>query len=204
MKAAMILKQGVPLWLLIAALLAGCTGAPAPAEVPPAEEQGELKRAIEVEADGLTCHYLRHSLWSGEEFSTQLADQAQFEADFKEDFEQGLAQSDRPVSASDYSFPFDSVTQSTTIQCDVHGAISKEGNSYRATFFWLLKPLGLDFIDDNFSESEKGFSWEGSINGVATTIGIRLPTIDHQIYEAWASPIGHCHAHAWWSTEVKE
>ena len=199
MEAKRILKQAVFPLLLIVMLLATVSGCAAPAEVPPAEEEGEIRRVVEVKADGLILHYLRQSFWGEKRFSNYLANQAQFRADFKQDFEKGLAQSDRPVSASDYSFSFDDATLSTILQCDVHGAISKRANKYYATFFWLLKPLGLDFIYNNFKESEKGLSWEGVVEDVPMTIIVELPTIDSSVYEAWADLIGHCHAHAWWT-----
>jgi len=199
MKTKRILKQAAFPLLLIVMLLATVSGCAAPAEVPPAEEKGEIRRVVEVKAEGLTLHYLRQSFWGEERFSNYLANQAQFRADFKEDFERGLAQSDVSVSASDYSFSFDSATHSTVAQCDVHSAISKRDNRYHATFFWLLKPLGLDFIDDDFKESETGLSWEGVIKGIPTTVTVKLPTIDSLVYEAWQHPIGHCHAHAWWT-----
>ena len=193
MAATGILKQGIPLGLLTIVLLAGCVGALAPAE-----EQGEIKRVIEVEADGLTCHYLCQSFWAEEAFSAHLANQAQFKADFKQDFEQGLAQWN--ISASDYSFSFDSATRSTVIRCAIHDAISlkAEGECY-AQFECLLRPLGLDFIDDDFKESANGLSWEDSIKGVPTTVTVELLVIDSSVYKAWNHPIGHCHAHAWWS-----
>jgi len=199
MAATGILKQGIPLGLLTIVLLAGCVGALAPAEVPPAEEQGEIKRVIEVEADGLTCHYLCQSFWAEEAFSAHLANQAQFKADFKQDFEQGLAQWN--ITASDYSFSFDSVTRSTIALYGISNAITLSGDEYRARFEWLLTPLGLDFIDDNFQESERGLSWQGSINDMPTTVTVKLPTIDNFVYKAWEHPIGHCHAHVWWSIE---
>jgi len=40
--------------------------------------------------------------------------------------------------------------------------------------------------------------------GIPTTVTVKLPTIDNFVYKAWEHPIGHCHAHVWWSTEVKE
>ena len=203
MAATRILKQGIPLWLLTVVFLAGCAPAPTPSppptEVSPAKEQGEIKRVIEVEADELTCHYLRQSFWTEEEFSAHLANQAQFKADFKEDFEQREVKYN--VSASDYQFSFDTATQSTVARCDIHDAITLSGeDEYRARFEWLLKPLGLDFIDNNFKKSEKGLSWEGSIKGIPTTVTVKLPTIDNFVYKAWEHPIGHCHAHVWWST----
>ena len=69
---------------------------------------------------------------------------------------------------------------------------------YSATFFWLLRPLGLDFIDSDFEESEKGLFWEGLVNGIPTSVSVDLPAIDRSVYEAWQHPVGHCHAHVWW------
>ncbi len=192
MKTKRILKQAAFPLLLIVMLLATVSGCAAPAE-----EENEIRRVVEVKADGLTLHYLRQSFWGEERFSNYSANQAQFKADFKEQFEQESAVSH--ASASGYSFSFDSTTQSTIIRCDIHDAISKSGNKYTARFEWLLNPLGLDSIDDDFKESEKGLSWEGVIKGVPTTIIVELPTIDDSVYKAWAHPIGHCHAHAWWT-----
>ena len=60
-----ILKQGVPLSLLVTMLLAIVGGCAAPAELPLAKEKGEIRRVIEVKADGLTVHYLRQSFCNG-------------------------------------------------------------------------------------------------------------------------------------------
>jgi len=188
MKVVVMLRRGVSLCLPPLTLLAIMGSCAAPAEVPSGEVEGEIKQVVEVEVGGLVCHYMCQSFWGEATFSDYFANQAQFKADFKQDFEQGLTQSDRPASASDYSFSFDRASRSTVSRCDVRGAITKSGNEYRATFFWLLKPLGLDFIDDDFRESEAGLSWDGCINSVPTTITIKFPR-----------PIGHCHAHVWWS-----
>ena len=202
MKTKRILKQAALPLLLIVILLVTVSGCAAPAEVPPvevppAEEEGEIQRVVEVKAEGLTLQYLRQSFWGEERFSNYSANQAQFRTDFKDDFERRLAKYN--ISASGYSFSFDSATQSTQIRCDIHDAISKTGGKYTARFQWLLDPLGLDFIDNDFKESKKGLSWEGVIKGVSTTITVELPTIDNSVYEAWKHPIGHCHAHAWWT-----
>ena len=190
MQAKRILKQAAFPLLLMAVLLAtlgGCA-APAevpPAEVPPAEEEGEIKRVVEVKAEGLTLHYLRQSFWGEERFSNYSANQAQFKADFKEQFEQELAVSH--ASASGYSFSFDSATQSTLIRCDIHDAISKSGNRYTARFEWLELPKGFDLLNfDKISDDElKG---ETEINGIPVTLTLSFP-----------APIGNCHWHAWWT-----
>lgn len=96
------------------------------------------------------------------------------------------------------SVEFNEDTKSTILSCDIQGAISKKDNSYRAVFAWLLRLLGLDFIDSDFEKSEKGLSWEGLVNGVPTTVTVELPPIDGLVYKARQHPVGQCHAHAWW------
>lgn len=199
MKVVVMLRRGVSLCLPLITLLAITGSCAAPAEVPSGEVAGEIQQVVEVEVGGLVCHYMCQSFWGEATFSNYLANQAQFKADFKQDFEQGLTQRDRPVSASDYSFSFDRASRSTVSRCDVRGAITKSGNEYRATFFWLLTPLGLDFIDDDFQESKEGLFWQGSIKGIPTTVTVKLPVIDEREYEAWEHQVGHCHAHVWWS-----
>jgi len=179
-----MLKQGGSLGLLLVALLAIVGSCAAPAEAPSGGVEGEVQQVIEGEVDGLTCHYICQSFWGEATFSSCLANQAQFKADFKQDFELGLTRSDRPVSASGYSFSFDRAGQSTVSKCDVRGAITKSGNEYHATFFWLLTPLGLDFIDGDFQESKEELFWQGSIEGVPTTVTVRLPIIDNSVYKA--------------------
>ncbi len=93
---------------------------------------------------------------------------------------------------------FDETKRTTVLKCDVHGAITKSGDSYRATFLWLLRPLGLDFIDDDFEESKGGLSWDGEVDGAPTSIIIKL-TPQEVVYAAWEQPVGHCHGHVWWS-----
>jgi len=188
MKAIVILRRGVFLSLLAMVLVAIVGGCATPVGVSPDKTEGEAKRIVEIEAEGLTLHYLCQSFWGEATFSGYFANQAKFKSDFKRDFEQGLTQGDKPVSASSYQFSFDSAARSTVVRCDICGAISKSGDEYHATFFWLLEPIGLDFIDDNFDESREGLSWEGSIKDIPTTIILEFPR-----------PIGHCHAHVWWS-----
>ena len=54
MKITRILKQGVPLWLLVTMLLAIVGGCAAPAK-----EEGEVRRVVEVKAKGSSLYYLR-------------------------------------------------------------------------------------------------------------------------------------------------
>jgi len=63
---------------------------------------------------------------------------------------------------------------------------------------WLLRPLGLDFIDNDFSESKDELFWGGLVDNVSTTVKIMLPPKD-SVYSAWHHPNGHCHAHVWWT-----
>jgi len=101
------------------------------------------------------------------------------------------------VEAGDFNFTFNETNYSTITQCHVYGGVSKNGDEYVADFHWFLNPLGLDFISDNFKESETGLRWDGNIDDVATTIKLECPKQD-SVYKAWQHPVGHCHAHIWW------
>ena len=94
---------------------------------------------------------------------------------------------------------FDDLNGTTTFRCVIKGAVTKVGDKYYARFEWLLRPLGLDFIDDHFEESEYGLSWEGYAKGVWTEITCEFPYTG-MVYEAWGEPVGHCHAHVWWKS----
>ena len=191
MRVTQILKRSA-FTLLLIGLLATVGGCAAPTEVPPAKEvpptkeEGEIQRVVEVKADGLTLHYLRQSFWGETDFANYLANQAQFKADFKEDFEQRLAKNG--VSASDYSFSFDSTTQSTLIQCDIHDAVTSttEGR-YTARFEWLELPQGFDLLnfDKTSTDTLKG---ETEINSIPVNFTLVFP-----------APINNCHYHVWWS-----
>ena len=98
---------------------------------------------------------------------------------------------------ANYAVEFDEVERSTSLTCEVHGPVSKRDSSFYGDFSWLLRPLGLDFIDDHFKETTKGLSWEGAIESIPTEVICEFLPQDVP-YAAWGQPIGHCHAHAWW------
>jgi hypothetical protein len=144
------------------------------------------KQIIELEVVEQAVHYRCQSFWTGEYFSH--LSESDLEARFNEKYN---------ADARDFEFSFDKATYSTTIKCHISGAISKGTDSYTADLLWFLNPLGLDFIDNNFKESDHGLSLEGSIGGVPTVIEVDCPP-QESIYEAWQQPVGHCHGHIWW------
>jgi len=79
----------------------------------------------------------------------------------------------------------------------VYGAVTSYNGECRATFIWLLKPLGLDFIGSGFQEYNDRLTWSGKIRGVEYSITILLPK-QNATYAAWGDRVGHCHGHVWW------
>jgi PGF-CTERM protein len=59
----------------------------------------------------------------------------------------------------------------------------------------------LSFINNKFEESKEGLSWDGEVDGIPTSITIKLPP-QESVYEAWEQPVGHCHGHVWWTMPV--
>ena len=183
-------------------VLLGCAppmAAPAPS--PPATT--ETERTVTVTADGVILHYQQESRWSQARFATISQDRDGFSSELIQKFTDNVSKGKEGAEQiANARVEFNEGNQSTILKCDISGAIRESpSHRYQATFFWLLKPQGLDFIDNDFKESETGLSWQGSIEGIPTTIAIRLPAVDRAVYKAWAEPIGHCHAHVWW--EIK-
>jgi hypothetical protein len=192
-------------WKYVTALIAGlfvlwgCAQPPTvtPAPTPTAVE--EVEQIVKVEAEGVILHYQAESLWSEDEFSTILQNRDGFSSELIAKFTDDVSEhGERGEYVSNAYVKFSEERKSTVLRCDIEGAVRKSESEYSATFFWLLRPLGLDFIDSDFAESEKGLFWEGLVNGIPTSVSVELPTIDSSVYEAWQHPIGHCHAHVWW------
>lgn len=154
-----------------------------------------IKDSIRVEAEGIVLHYENESLWDEDQFSWILEHKTEFRSELIEQFNESLSTyGERGEYAVDANVEFNETRKSTILKCDVLGAVSKSGSRYHATFRWLLRPLGLDFIDNGFEHPENGLYWEGSISGVPTTITLSFPVS----VPAWGQPNGHCHAHVWW------
>lgn len=186
--------------LLLAVIITGGCAAPTEAPLPPEEEKPppvteEIKRIVEVEAVNQTLHYQRESFWSAEIFLGLSANKGKFEADFMSSFDSNLAEYN--LYAQNYEISFDEVSSSTKVTCHIYNGISKTGDRYTARFQWLLYPLGLDFIDDDFEKSQNVLSWQGYVDSIPMTISLEFPHQDSP-YAAWHEPNGHCHAHVWW------
>jgi hypothetical protein len=192
--------------LLVLSALALCSCAPAPespartpgptpASVPTLAEVQETKNVIQTNVQDTTVHYIRESFWSDTHFAAIVENKAEFTSRLVDEFINTVSGYGEAVVNVEVTF--DSEREATTLNCEVTGAISKTGNRYYATFEWLIRPLGLDFIDDDFGETEEGLFWEGDINGIATVLEARFPYTG-SAYKAWSHPTGHCHAHVWW------
>ena len=158
----------------------------APQGVAPALTGEETKQIIEVEVVDQTLLYRCQSVWSAGKFS-ELSEN-DLKTRFKEKYD---------VAAREFEFSFEPANHSTVTKCNIYGVTTKGGDRYTADLLWLLTPLGLDFIDNDFEESNHGLFWEGCVNGIPMSIEVKCPPQDC-VYEAWQSPVGHCHGHIWW------
>ena len=154
-----------------------------------------VRRSVEARVEDVTIYYREELFWSEYHFSEITENQAEFSSFLIEKFEEDLSErgegGENEIQAD---VKFNETLRSTILTCEVHGAISRSDGSYHATFFWLLRPLGLDFIDSRFEYPERSLYWEGEVEGIPTRVAVRLPV---SVTE-WGHPNGHCHAHAWW------
>ena len=165
-------------------------------------ETGLLENNIIVEVEGTIIHYQKQSLWNESEFSAILENKEEFKNAVIKDFTEKLSgYGERGESAVGADVKFDETKRATVLKCDIQDAITKSDDSYRATFIWLLSPLGLSFINNKFEETKEELSWDGEVEGISTSITIKLPP-QELVYEAWEEPVGHCHGHVWWTMPV--
>jgi hypothetical protein len=170
---------------------------PGPTSVSPPSlgEVQEIKNVIRTNVEGTTVHYLRESFWSDSDFAAIVENKDEFTSCVADRFVSTVSGYGKEVTNPHLTLY--SERKSSIFSCKVTGAISKTESRYYATFEWLIRPLGVDFIDDNFTETEQGLFWEGNIDGTPTVIEASFPHTG-STYEAWNHPTGHCHAHAWW------
>ncbi len=155
----------------------------------------EVENRITAEVKDSTCHYKQERVWSEKEFQQILGDEEGFKERMVDDFKE--AHEPYGIVIKNCYIHLDKDNRITTLECDVEGFVYKSDDSYTAEFDWLIRPLGLDFIDNKFNETKDSLSWSGVINGTKTSILIRLPPMN-KTYAAWGQPNGHCHAHVWW------
>ena len=135
------------------------------------------ERMIRIDAEGDVLHYKETLLWDEEKFLEILEEKSSFYnnqvAEFKKTYE---------VDADNFEIKFIQDRNSTILSCDIYGKFNEKWYD----FHWFLNPLGLDFLDSPFEESETNLSWEGIIEETQTSIILEFPfTIDN------------CHAHVW-------
>jgi hypothetical protein len=175
-------------WSLAIAVLAvtivfsigGCAPAPtAPLPTPEKIEPGELQeleRNIVIEAEGETLHYFEEKRWAEDEFSRLIQGEDKFSSNQIDKFKAAYE-----VNANSFDVQIDVKERASILKCEVYTEFNRHYD-----FHWFLKPLGLDFLDDHFERSGSELSWEGSLEGVKTSILLKFPF-----------KISNCHAHVW-------
>ena len=149
----------------------------APSPKPPLLE--ETRQIINIEVVDQTLCYQRQSLWTEEGFSQILESGEEFETEQISSFKKSLEKYNK--SAANTKIEIDKLNKSTTLICDVKGAMY---NTDSYDFHWLLADLPFDLYQ--FKQSEKELNYEGEVNGVPTTIKLIFPYT-----------LAHCHEHVW-------
>ena len=161
-------------------LISGCAPeSKTPSSIPEKIELGELKeleRNIVIEAEGETLHYLEEKKWAENEFSRLIQEEDRFSSKQIQEFKATY-----DINAGDFDVETDKKEKSTILKCSVY--VKLDG---WYDFHWFLRPLGLDFLDDDFARSERELSWVDSLDKIGMTILLKFPF-----------KINNCHAHVW-------
>jgi hypothetical protein len=175
----------IPAVLVLASGVVSCQPAPAPAPTtpsPPPEktelgELRELERNIVIEAEEETFHYLEEKNWAENEFSRLMKEPDKFSSNQIERFKATYQ-----MDAGNFDVQMATEERATILKCDVYA----QSPASHCDFQCFTRPLGLDFFNDRFERSERGLSWQGSLDGVKTTIQFKFP-----------SGFNDCHARLW-------
>lgn len=122
-------------------ILAGCVQ---PSVGPPLVGE-ESRQVIRMEVIDQIIYWECQSFWTEEKFAELSKNNliARFEGKYK-------------VDARGFEVSLEEAGRSTIVKCQVYGCVSRGADRYTADFLWFLRPLMLDFIDDNFEESNHG------------------------------------------------
>jgi len=154
-----------------------------------------LRRVLTVSVVQDRARYVEVIVYSEEDFKRIIASWAEISEKFKKEFRSKVE--GYGVKIEDLKVSKIPENCSIAITCIVAGCIWSTAGGYYADMSWLIRPLGLDFIDDHFQETTHSLEWTGKINNIETKIVVNLPP-QSTPYEAWRHPVGHCHAHIWW------
>jgi len=103
----------------------------------------------------------------------------------------------RSISIKNLDIKYNDITFSVIITFDVYNAISRYGNECAARFTWLLRPLDLDLIYNDFKGYNNRLVWFGELNGVYYEVSILLP-MQGKPYSKWSHPAGFSYVNVWW------
>lgn len=125
------------------------------------KELRRVKQEIRTEIKVPVVKYREKCSYSKDDFSIILKDKEEFKIQFIDRIKRRLSSYNREIINP--KVEFNSTKRTIILTGKISGAVSKTGDEYYSTFGWLLGLLGLDFINDNFKESKKGFFWRGKI-----------------------------------------
>jgi len=154
-----------------------------------------LRRVLTASVDQDKVRYVEVITYSEEDFKKVIGSWDEISEKLRKEFSsriQGYG-----VKVEDLKVNRIPENSSIAITCIVTGCTWTTAEGYYADMSWLIRPLGLDFIDDHFKETPHSLEWTGKLNNIEIKIIVNLPP-QNAPYEAWQHPAGHCHAHIWW------
>jgi len=160
-----------------------------------AAKPAPLRRFLTASVDQDKVRYVEVIIYSEEDFKKVIRSWDEVSEKVRKEFSsriQGYG-----VEVEDLKVNRIPENSSIAITCIVTGCIWSTARGYYADMSWLIRPLGLDFVDDHFRETTHSLEWTGKINNTEIRIVVNLPP-QNTPYEAWRHPAGHCHAHVWW------
>ena len=130
------------MFAFVVLIIGGCAAPAAPGPTPAPTQTVEVtkwtqtKSIVKTKIEGVILHYQNESYWEGEQYSAILRNKAKFSSDLTAKFLEDVSTcGEKCEEVATAYVEFSEEKKSTILTCNIHGAISRTGNSYHATFF---------------------------------------------------------------------
>ena len=128
----------------------------------PLSEIKEIRRTIEVRIKDDIIFFKMTIYYNASAFNVIIDNWSQYTHSIVNDVSRFM---EKPVNAKNLDIKFQNITFSVIVTFKVYNAISRYGNECSASFTWLLNPLNLNLIYNDFKGYNNRIVWYGEVNG---------------------------------------
>ncbi|MFP4005786.1 MAG: hypothetical protein ACLFUR_03585 [Candidatus Hadarchaeia archaeon] len=157
------------------------------------ERRNAITRTLRIEVTGEVMYYRETYIWSENDYVNIKDKREEFE-----ELQKDLFKDKYDIEPEFTEIRFFDTDRSTLFQCEVWDKVGEEENVYVGNFDWFLNPLGLNFVDNEFEETNANLIWNNELDEISTGIVLDLPP-ENATYEIGGDSFGHGATKVWWT-----